>query len=547
MRAIPGGLRPWPVVSAGIVLAAVAVLVLPIAAGAPVEVVVVASAAVVVFLSARHALLRWPSLLTMLVLVILFVPIRRYVLPGSLPFQLEPYRLLIAILAAIWLTALLIDPRIRVRRTGLEGPLALFLGAVIVSVLANNGRISDQNLDSSVAKTLTFLAAYVIVLYLFVSVLRTYDDVVRLLKVLVLGGAVVAFFAVVESRSGFNVFNHLQSWVPFLKRDYTVDLPLRNGRFRAYGPAEHAIALSAALAMLVPFAAYFGYTLRKRIWWLAAAMIAVGCLSTVSRTGVVMLLIEALVFVILRPRQAVRLWPALIPFLLAVHFAIPGTLGTLKASFFPQGGLVKEQEGFQDQGRFGKGRLNPTFNSINAHPLFGIGYGTRIVATQGANARVLDDQWLDNVLETGIIGAFAWLWILVRCVRRLGSAAKRDFSERGWLLAALASAIAAYGVSMFTYDAFSFVQVTFLFWMLVAFASVLELRHAPMPVTEVVRSRTVTQPSLGPLGFGLILFALAIVLFVFGRGTSIGFLSLVLGVMAVGAWAAERTLSASRA
>ena len=39
-----------------------------------------------------------------------------------------------------------------------------------------------------------------------------------------------------------------------------------------------------------------------------------------------------------------RLWPVLIPALVLVHVAIPGTLGTLKESFAPPGGLLAEQQ-----------------------------------------------------------------------------------------------------------------------------------------------------------------------------------------------------------
>ena len=42
-------------------------------------------------------LFRWSTLLIGLVLVILFIPIRRYTLPGSLPFDLEPYRVMVAV------------------------------------------------------------------------------------------------------------------------------------------------------------------------------------------------------------------------------------------------------------------------------------------------------------------------------------------------------------------------------------------------------------------------------------------------------------------
>ena len=51
-----------------------------------------------------------------------FIPIKRYGLPGNLPFDLEPYRLLVGLVIAAWFVlALLIDPRVRFRKAGLEG------------------------------------------------------------------------------------------------------------------------------------------------------------------------------------------------------------------------------------------------------------------------------------------------------------------------------------------------------------------------------------------------------------------------------------------
>jgi len=111
--------------------------------------------------------------------------------------------------------------------------------------------------------------------------------------------------------------------------------------------------------MLVPFAIYLARKTRRRVWSLAAGVITIGCLATVSRTGVMMLLAEALVFVWLRPVQMKRLWPVLLPALLAVHFALPGAIGSLRASFFPKGGLVQDQRGYQDTGRVGD--IGPTF------------------------------------------------------------------------------------------------------------------------------------------------------------------------------------------
>jgi hypothetical protein len=43
--------------------------------------------------------LKWRNLIALLIGVIFFIPVRRYVLPGSAAIQLEPYRVLVAIIA----------------------------------------------------------------------------------------------------------------------------------------------------------------------------------------------------------------------------------------------------------------------------------------------------------------------------------------------------------------------------------------------------------------------------------------------------------------
>jgi len=105
------------------------------------------------------------------------------------------------------------------------------------------------------------------------------------------------------------------------------------------------------------------------------------------------------------------------------------------------------------------------------------------------NARILDDQWLATLLETGLVGAFAWIWIFARTIRRIGRAAKDDTGDEGWLYVALVASITAYGVGMLTYDSFSFIQVTFLFYIFLGFASALlvpaEKRAAVLVPTPV--------------------------------------------------------------
>ena len=94
-------------------------------------------------------------------------------------------------------------------------PLAIALAAVL-SVIANLHRVNELGLSATVTKKLTFLLSYLVFFYLFQSGITRRADVNRLLRVLVGGGAFVAFFGLVEFRTHFNLFDHLSTVMPFL-------------------------------------------------------------------------------------------------------------------------------------------------------------------------------------------------------------------------------------------------------------------------------------------------------------------------------------------
>lgn len=481
MSAITGGADRGPIISASIVLGSLAVLATTAATTLPVLEVSAVVSFVAVATVAYRLLLKWTSLLALMILVILFIPIKRYTMPGNLPFELEPYRLCVALIAALWAAALLTDRRVRLRLSGFELPLAAVAVTAVGSVLANNSRITTLNVDSEVVKKLTFLFSFFVVFYLIVSVVRTLPQARFLLRVLVGGGGIVAFFAMIEARSGYNVFNQLAGVVPLLRVGDLSDIPTRGGRLRVLASSQSAISLGAAFAMLIPVAAVLAR--RAARWWVAVALLALGALATVSRTSVVMMIVVGIVFFCLRPRETKRLWPAVIPLVVATNLFLPGTLGTLKQSFFPEGGLIAEQS--RNAGWRGSGRiadLDPALGEWSQQPLLGQGYGTRLTGREQSNAPILDNQWLKTLLETGLLGALAWLWVYVRFVRRLGRAAKEDDGERGWLLAALTASVTAFAVGMFLYDAFSFIQVTFLLFILCALgAALLRSQAEPEP------------------------------------------------------------------
>jgi O-antigen ligase/polysaccharide polymerase Wzy-like membrane protein len=485
---------PRPVVPAGLIVGSLLVLALTVVSGAPPRIAAVALIlATFAALLSRSGYISWRASIAGLILIILFIPIRRYTLPVNLPFQLEPYRIYVALLLLGGLASLLVDRRTRLRRTGFEGPLTLIVVSVFASIAANPGAVA--RLSSDVNKKLMFFLSFVLIFYLLASVIRQLADIDYLTKMLVGGGAVVAFFALIEARFGFNVFNHLSRVVPFLHGG-TIAGPeyirFRTNKLRVFASAEHPIALSAALVVLIPLAIYLAHRYRQRRWALAAFLLGIACASTVSRTGILMLAVVAIVFLLLRPKETRRLWWALLPALAVVHFAVPGTLGAIRHSFSPPGGLVAEQKASAHSS--GSGRiadLGPALKIWQRKPLAGQGYGTQVVNLNkpGVEANVFDDQWLGTLLETGALGFVGWLWFFVRAIRRFGGEAKRDPSPRGWLLTAITASVAAYAVGMLTYDAFSFIQVTFLLFILVAMGSSLVAEHTSPFVLRAGRPR----------------------------------------------------------
>ena len=202
------------------------------------------------------------------------------------------------------------------------------------------------------------------------------------------------------------------------------------------------------LVMLLPLAIYLFRRRDERIWLAAAATLTMGALATGSRTAAVMLLVELLIFFWLKRAETIRLLPLLLPLAIVVQVAMPGTLGTFRAILFPENGLVAEQSYAQGTGAGRVADLGPSLNEWSRTPIFGQGFGTRLTSPNDKtqNARILDDEWLGQLLELGAVGFLALIWLYVRTVRRLGQLAKRDASADGWLAAALAAAIGSYAL-----------------------------------------------------------------------------------------------------
>ena len=298
-----------------------------------------------VLVSYQRVLLAWQSMLGLILLIILFIPIRRYTVGSSLPIELEPYRIVIAVVLGCWFCALAADPKVRWRGTGLEAPMATLVVALLLSLAANIGSVNEHS--TIVIKNFTFFLSYLLVVYFIASIVRSREAVDRMFKILVGGGTIVAFLSLVEWKTGTNFFNWYSHALPFLHYvDEGVAVERGTG-IRARGSAQHPIALSAALVMLMPLAVYLFQRYRKPLWLVCAAILTLGSLSTGSRTGTTMLIAVGVAFLCMKPRETVRLLPWLLPLLILIQGVMPGTLGTIKMMFNPKF-VIQEQS--YDQG-----------------------------------------------------------------------------------------------------------------------------------------------------------------------------------------------------
>ena len=452
-------------------------------ATAPVAAVVAVATALVAW---HQAVLRWPAIVALIVSIMLFVPIGRYTIPVNLPFDLELYRLAVALVLATWAGSLLVDPAVRLRRSPFQRPLMIILCATFGSIVVNIGRVMP--LESAVLKSTTFFLSFFLIHYFILSVVRSRSAIENVAKLLVGGTAGVALFAIVEQRTNFNIFDHIGKVLPFLQFTWSVKTE-RFGEIRAVASSGHPIELGVLLAMVIPLALALGFGLGRR-WWIPTGVLAVGVMSSVSRTPILVLAAAALVLMWLKPGDVKRLIPLMVPLIIVVKIALPGSLATVKSAFFPAGGLVNEQSAYHREADplLAGGRLRqlgPMLDEASRTPLLGQGYATRQTGFYNPlrNAPILDNQWLGLLLELGIVGVVGWAALFFSSVRRLGREARRRAGPDGWLAAGMAASIVGFGVAMFTFDGFAFIQATFVFWILISLSGCLLLTDTE----EVVR------------------------------------------------------------
>ena len=302
-------------------------------------------------------------------------------------------------------------------------PVVILAAVALGSQVANARTIDSLGLQTQSLKSLSYFLSFLIVFTLVTSTLRNLHEIHLVLVALAIGAAITAVAAMYESKFKTNLFDNLDSWIPFLDDTREDKFNYRGGRLRVRASAQHPIALASALLVVLPLAVYLSRAAltKARSWlWLAVALVlAMSALATVSRTAVLMLLAMGIVGLTFRAKPLLRHWPLLAALVVATHFAAPGAMRHLYEALTPKEGLVQQQQA--RAGTKGSGRLSdiePGLRRWSANPILGRGLGTNPTlaepiaveasGTRGPQLRIIyDNQYLTTLVTLERLGSSA--------------------------------------------------------------------------------------------------------------------------------------------
>jgi hypothetical protein len=222
------------------------------------------------------------------------------------------------------------------------------------------------------------------------------------------------------------------------------------------GPAELGLEAVAMLTMALPIALVGilqSRTTRQRVLYgFVACLLLAASISTYRKSAFLGPISVGLTLAYFRRRELLKLAPLAVVVLLVVHLLSPGALGSVAFQL--------------DSNRLGAATVSDRASDYDAvrpdlwtHMAFGRGYGTY----EHAAYRVLDSEVLNRVLEVGVIGLGAYIFMVLSVV----GAARVTIRSRHRTRSPVALSVAAAAVGFLTlstlFDIMSFPHVPYIF------------------------------------------------------------------------------------
>lgn len=420
-----------------------------------------------------------PWMLAGFLVMLWVIPFDAITLPFSLPFEARLDRVILGVIAVIWLGSLAAggEGTPRLRHTPMDLGVAAFFAAALASILINSSTLVNLGEFSMAIKNLALLVSYITFFYVASSVIRP-TEVQAFITLTIVLACITALGTIYEYRSDMNVFfawtAHLLPGAVYVAPD-TVGVD-SIGRRAVSGPTGHGLAVTTMLALALPFAINRVMQVEdlwsKLVYGLAAAIILGGAAATVRKSAVVVPLVAITALVLFQPRDIRKMIPLGIGLLLMTHVLSPGAMGSIRSQFSAG-----------DDSAPVSGRTED-YKAVAPDLLHGIAIGRGYGSYDPHRYRYLDNQFLGLRITTGWIGvgAFAVMVLSVLALaKRRGPKALRSPPA----VAAAAGAV-GFAVASGLFDVLAFPQVPYIFFFMaaIAVAASAERRSAEPPTAE---------------------------------------------------------------
>jgi hypothetical protein len=427
--------------------------------------------------------------------MLFFVPIASTELKVHLPVdsRIDRFAVILLVLAWVWFGG---DQRafLRTRRSKLYVTAAcVFLVLAVASLMLDVGRIVNLGDIQLAAKRFALLGSFLILCWFAMTALR-FEDVRGFTTYLIGLATVMSIAMIVERRTGYNIFYNWTGTLfgPFahVAQSPTDIHPTfgTEGRVVVVGPTQHGLAAATMVVIVMPFSLVRVFQASsRRSWWLnatASALMIAGALSTDRKTALLVPIAVLIYIACYRPRQVLRLAPVGIVVIGAVvHLASPGALGTV---------LNLDRAANSNSTSHRVGDFTDVAPDVLAHPALGRGFGT-LNPEQPAQFRINDNEYIDELWQVGVLGLVAFIWMILAPV----VIARRAIRTRGPTIASLALATSAGCVAFLVvcvlFDALSFPQAPYMFFVVAA----LTVIASAGPEGNVVPSRQLARLARG--------------------------------------------------
>jgi hypothetical protein len=421
---------------------------------------------------------------------------------AAIPLALAPSMLIGMGLGVLWFCAQMVNTLNMAKgRSLVRTSLFLFaLGQLATYGYATFGYLPSDELNATDRSVITILAVVVVGIMACDS-LRGLNRIDKLLRMLVYGCTFCAVIGLIQFFIGIDPTHYMV--LPGLREVGDVETLLERSIFRRpSGTAGHPIEFGVVCAIAAPLAAHYAFRARdsgRRMWpwWLCLVAVAIGAMVSLSRSAILGLVAAALVLLPTWPaKRQLQSIIATILFTGVMRLFVPGLIGTLFSLFNNLSGDPSIQHRTEDYAR--------ADIQIAIHPWLGRGFGTYLPDKYGP----LDNQYLGTLVETGILGLAALVFVLiagayaaVQVRRATQDPVLRDLAQ------ALLASLSVIMVADATYDAFGFIMATGICFMLVGICGALwrTIKADPnqfMPITGRMSTRKKAKPTASGVGSG---------------------------------------------